>query len=155
MIAIHRDQSSFIILISFVIMIIIVVVDVVDVVINPYTTVHSTVPGHGPELQCPFSTDWGTLCEPCVKEEELCARLENCTRCNDHNPAAICAECPRDRFGMHCENDGEEAGVPGENPRRSARMKGATYEKEKFFTSEWDSNLTSRIVRHATLPTSA
>nr|KAG5698042.1 hypothetical protein BaRGS_016690 [Batillaria attramentaria] len=29
--------------------------------------------------------------------------------------------------------EGEEAGVPGENLRRLARMNGATYEKEKFF----------------------
>nr|KAG5687222.1 hypothetical protein BaRGS_012374 [Batillaria attramentaria] len=34
---------------------------------------------------------------------------------------------------VYCVGEGEEAGVPGEYPRRLARMNEATYEKEQFF----------------------
>lgn len=55
--------------------------------------------------QCPFSTDWDTLCAPCVPHDELCKRLANCSRCSDTNPAAICAECPPTRYGMNCQHE--------------------------------------------------
>ncbi|XP_076469212.1 uncharacterized protein LOC143299720 [Babylonia areolata] len=55
--------------------------------------------------ECPYTTAWGLQCEPCMSVEMLCQTLEHCASCSQDNPNAICATCPPDRHGLHCEKE--------------------------------------------------